>query len=48
MKKSLAKLGVMLLIVSTLVLGGASFAGDEAPGPKSIDPINPIEYSVTK
>jgi hypothetical protein len=48
MKKSLIKLGLSLLLVTSLVFGTAAFAGDEAPGPKSIDPINPIEYSVTK
>lgn len=48
MKKGLIKFGLSLLLITSLVFGTAAFAGDETPGPKSIDPISPIEYSVTK
>ena len=48
MKKSFFTFGLSLLLVTSLAFGTAAFAGDETPGPKSIDPINPIEYSVTK
>ena len=48
MKKSLLKLGLSLLLITSLAFGTTAFAGDETPGPKSIDPINPIEYSLTK